>query len=133
MVASAACLCACVFASLHADQLLFGLECDSNATLWSEDGSRSWNSSCICRTVMSAPSGSASIPAATQVYTYDPLTCYQVQNVLPVYLISSAVANGTAVVVCIWYILLLWSSRYAYTYAGLKVAEQKAAAMASLY
>ena len=119
LAAAAGCLCACVFAGLHVSQL-YGMSCDANATVWSEEASRSWNSTCVCRD-------------RHQFYTYDPLSCDEVLHLLPVYLIASSSANGVAVVACFWYILLLWSSRFAYTYAGLKVAEQKNAVMASLY
>lgn len=147
MIATAACLCACIFASLHVSELL-RMKCgvspnvtpnatypppppppspeqllsdDENATSRTaeellapeeatyrlEEQLLGWNSSCLCRGVDS-----------NQLYTYDPLSCRQVEKVLLIYLLTSAVANGVAVFVCGWYTLLLWSNRFAYAYAS---------------
>jgi len=82
------------------------------------------NSTCLC----------SSIDQDDEIYTYDPLSCSEVKQELPVYLIASAVTNGLACLISSWYIILLWSNRFAYTYAGLKLAEQKAnAATASFH
>lgn len=123
MVATAACVCACVFASVHVSQLMV-MECQSptvNATL---TGSTGLNSTCLC----------ISGERRDEVFTYDPLSCSDVLELLPIYLSTSAVTNGLAVLVSSWYIVLLWSNRFAYTYAGLKLSEFNAnAAMPSLY
>ena len=37
---------------------------------------------------------------------------------LPILLMASAICNGVAVFVCAWYVLLLWSNRFAYAYAA---------------
>lgn len=125
MVATAACVCACVFASVHVSQLL-AMECQSpamNATLtWMADSRL--NSTCLC----------IGGEQRDEVFTYDPLSCSEVLEVLPIYLLTSAVTNGLAILVSSWYIVLLWSNRFAYTYAGLKLSEFNAnAAMPSLY
>lgn len=123
MVATAATLTACVFASFHVSHLL-AMDClpsSNNATLaWTVNPV---NSTCLCNSTLDKDA----------VYTYDPLSCTEVQHELPVYLITSAVTNGLACFVSIWYIILLWSNRYAYTYAGLKLAEQKANFIVSNY
>lgn len=127
-LAAVACLCACVFASLHVNQLLT-MECSetSNSTLrMSQELSEDDTSTCLCYT----PGASTD---QSQVFTYDPLSCYQVHHVLPFYLTTSAVANAIAVVVSVWYFVLLWNSHYAYTYAGSRVAQRKTTVMASIY
>ena len=127
MVATAACVCACVFASVHVSQLL-AMECQSPAVnasnlSWTTDARL--NSTCLC----------IGGERKNEVFTYDPLSCSEVLEVLPIYLLTSAVTNGLAILVSSWYIVLLWSNRCAYTYAGLKLSECNAnnAAMPSLY
>ena len=122
MLSAAACLCACTFASFHVSQL-FDMNCSENDASVLSNVDPALNSTCTCRT--SSPD--------SIVYDYSPLSCFQVEHILSMYLLASAVAHGVAVFVCVCYILLLWSNRYAYTYAGLKIAEQKSAAMSSLY
>ncbi|KAK4022257.1 hypothetical protein OUZ56_007736 [Daphnia magna] len=123
MFATAACVCACVFASVHVSQLM-AMECQSptmNATL---TGNTGLNSTCLC----------IGGERQDEVFTYDPLSCSDVLELLPIYLSTSAVTNGLAALVSSWYIVLLWSNRFAYTYAGLKLSEFNAnAAMPSLY
>lgn len=125
MAATAACVCACVFASVHVSQLL-AMECQSpvlNATL-NVLGDSTLNSTCLC----------TGGEQKDEVFTYDPLSCSDVLEVLPIYLSTSAVINGLACLVSSWYIVLLWCNRYAYTYAGLKLSEYNTnAAMPSLY
>ncbi len=125
MVATAACVCACVFASVHVSQLMT-MECQSptvNATLVGT-AEFQLNSTCLCK----------GGERQDEVFTYDPLSCSEVLQVLPIYLTASAVTNGLAVLVSSWYIVLLWSNRFAYTYAGLKLSEFNAnTAMPSLY
>lgn len=125
MAATAACVCACVFASVHVSQLL-AMECQPpavNATLeWTTESQI--NSTCLC----------IGGERQDEIFTYDPLSCSEVLEILPIYLLSSAVTNGLACLVSSWYIVLLWSNRFAYTYAGLKLSEYNAnAAMPSLY
>ncbi|XP_046652506.1 uncharacterized protein LOC124343279 [Daphnia pulicaria] len=126
MLATAACVCACVFASVHVSQLVT-MECQSptvNATLLVGTAEFQLNSTCLC----------IGGERQDEVFTYDPLSCSEVLQVLPIYLTASAVTNGLAVLVSSWYIVLLWSNRFAYTYAGLKLSEFNAnTAMPSLY
>lgn len=116
MVATTATLCACVFASVHVSHLM-AMEClpSSNNATWSWTGTPV-NSTCLC----------SSFGDDEEIYTYDPLSCIEVKQELPVYLLASAVMNGLACFASCCYIILLWSNRFAYTYAGLKLAEQKA-------
>lgn len=125
MAATVATLCACVFASVHASHL-FAMDCapSDNVTLsWTDVG---LNSTCLCSSRMADDD---------EIYTYDPLSCDDVTTLLPVYLMSSAVTNCLGSLASSWYIVLLWSNRFAYTYAGLKLAEQRASAvmLSSLY
>ena len=125
MVATAACVCACVFASVHVSQLMT-MECQSptvNATLTGTAEIQP-NSTCLC----------IGGELLDEIFTYDPLSCSDVLELLPIYLSASAVTNGLAVLVSSCYIVLLWSNRFAYTYAGLKLSEFNAnAAMPSFY
>jgi len=111
LVATTACLCACIFASVHVSELL-QMQCGVNPdidSLWQvTDGQvAGWNASCVCRAGDS-----------DELYTYDPLSCHQVERLLPIFLMASAVCNGVACFVCAWYVLLLWSNRFAYAYAA---------------
>lgn len=120
MMATAACVCASVFASVHVSHLST-MDCQSpaeNATFkWIVDEEH-FNSTCLC----------AAADDSEAYYTYDPLSCYDVLRLLPVYLSTSAVINALACLVTCWYIILLWSNRFAYTYAGLRTSERKAGA-----
>lgn len=118
MVATVACVCACVFASVHVSQLL-AMECQSpmvNGTTaaWTTDSHT--NSTCLC----------VGGDKNDELYTYDPLSCSEVKKDLPIYLSTSAVVNGLGSLVSGCYIVLLWSNRIVYNYAGLKLAEFKA-------
>ena len=42
----------------------------------------------------------------------------QVEQLLPMLLMTSAICNSIAAFVCAWYVLLLWSNRFAYAYAA---------------
>lgn len=129
MVAAAAALCACVFASVHVSQLL-NMDCQPSTnvnvtafSLISEDRQLA-NASCLC----------IGGEDDDQIYTYDPLTCREVTKLLPVLLIFSAVINGLACLTSSCYVVLLWSNRLPYMYNGLKTAGQKSnAATKSLY
>lgn len=126
IVSTAACVCACVFASVHVSQLL-AMKCQPpavNATLVEWTNESQMNSTCLC----------VGGEGQNEIYTYDPLSCSEVLGILPIYLTTSAVTNGIASVVSSCYIILLWSNRFAYTYAGLKLSEYNAnAPMPTLY
>ena len=120
MVAAAAALCACVFASVHVSQLL-NMDCQPptsvNVTAFTliSEGRQLPNASCLC----------IGGEDDDQVYTYDPLSCREVTQLLPVLLIFSAVMNGLACFISSCYVVLLWSNRLPYMYTDLKTGGQK--------
>lgn len=129
ILAAAATLFACVFASVHVSHLSV-MDCQPpaniNVTTLSllSQGSELANASCLC----------IGGQGDNQIYNYDPLTCREVTKLLPVLLMTSAVINGLACLTSSCYVVLLWSNRLPYMYAGLKTHGQKSnAALKSLY
>ena len=129
ILAAAATLCACVFASVHVSHLAV-MDCQPPAninvttlSLFSQ-GRELANASCLC----------IGGHDDNQIYNYDPLTCRETTKLLPVLLMASAIINGLACLTSSCYVVLLWSNRLPYMYAGLKTPGQKSnAALKSLY
>ena len=69
------------------------------------------NATCVC-----ADEGTRD----ARIYTYEDMSCPEVERFLPLFLIGSAVTNGLSGLISSWYVFLIWSSRYLHLYSPVK-------------
>ncbi|XP_064484993.1 sarcospan-like isoform X1 [Ornithodoros turicata] len=63
------------------------------------------------------------LPSHSQLYRYSNVTCLQVGGSIKGLFYTTAAVSVVAGISCLWYLAILWSSRYVYFYSG--VAQVK--------
>lgn len=63
------------------------------------------------------------LPDHRQLYRYANVTCLQVHGSIKGLFYTTAVLSVLASLSCLWYLVILWSSRYVYFYAGMRNAS----------